>query len=76
MDSTYQKNIYQIVHKYHQISHKLTHLQMEERSCRPGTRSARRRRGRRHPRGRTPASGDRATNAERSYEPDRAADAD
>jgi hypothetical protein len=30
MDSRYQRNIYQIVHKYHQTIHKLTNLQIEQ----------------------------------------------
>ena len=30
MDSRYQKNICQIIHKYHQIVHKYTNLQIEE----------------------------------------------
>ena len=32
MDSRYQRKIYQIVHKYHQIVHKLINLQMEQTS--------------------------------------------
>ena len=31
MDSRYQRNICQIIHKYHQIIHKYTNLQIEER---------------------------------------------
>ena len=31
MDSRYQRNICQIIHKYRQIVHKYTNLQIEER---------------------------------------------
>ena len=33
MDSRYQRKIYQIVHKCHQIIHKLTNLQTEEQTA-------------------------------------------